>query len=98
NHSKFNELNRWYEVFLSGSKVGHAHSTMILEEKEVVAESTFHMSIKRAGISINITSTERTRETLDGEIISFSGEMKMAGVPIVKKGWIEGNEIIIKSS
>jgi hypothetical protein len=96
NHSKFNELDRWYEVFLSGSKVGHAHSTMILEEKEVVAESTFHMSIKRAGISINITSTERTRETLDGEIISFSGEMKMAGVPIVKKGWIEGNEIVIK--
>ena len=22
NHSKFNELDRWYEVFLSGSKVG----------------------------------------------------------------------------
>jgi hypothetical protein len=96
NHSKFNELNRWYEVFLSGSKVGHAHSTMILSDNEVVAESTFHMSIKRAGISINITSTERTRETLAGEIISFSGEMKMAGVPIVKNGWIEGNEIIIK--
>ena len=96
NHSKFNKLDRWYEVFLSGSKVGHAHSTMILKDNEVVAESTFHMSIKRAGISINITSTERTRETLAGEIISFSGEMKMAGVPIVKNGWIEGNEIIIK--
>ncbi len=92
---KFKELDRWYEVFLNDSKVGYAHSIMKLENNVVLSESIFNMSINRGGISINITSSERTEETLAGEIKSFSGEIKMAGVPIVKKGWIEGNEIVV---
>ena len=92
----FKELDRWYEVFLHDSKVGHAHSTMKLEGKDVVSQSVFNMNINRAGISITLSATEKTRESRSGKIKSFSGEMKMAGVPVIKKGWIEGQEIIVK--
>jgi len=94
--SSFKELDRWYEVFLSGSKVGHAHCTMKLEGEDVVSQSIFNMKMNRAGISITMSALEKTRETRAGKIKSFSGEIKMAGVPIIKKGWIEGQEIIVK--
>lgn len=94
--NEFNELDRWYEVFLGESKVGYAHSTMKLEKGEVISQSTFIMSIKRAGVSIKIQSTEKTKESISGQILSFSGEMKMAGVPINKKGWVEGSEIVVQ--
>lgn len=93
---EFKELDRWYEVFLNGSKIGRAHSTVKLIENEVVSESSFSMAIKRAGISVEMKARERTRESLAGEIKSFSGEINMAGVPIIKRGWIEGNEIVVK--
>ena len=54
------------------------------------------MSVMRAGALIEIKSMESTRESLSGEIISFSGKMEMAGVPIIKNGRVEGNEIIVK--
>lgn len=94
--NEFNELDRWYEVFLGESKVGYAHSTMKLEKGEVISQSTFIISIKRAGVSIKIQSTEKTKESISGQILSFSGEMKMAGVPINKKGWVEGSEIVVQ--
>lgn len=96
NKTSFKDLDRWYEVFLAGSKVGYSHSTMKLEKNEVISKSNFVMSVMRAGALIEIKSMESTRESLSGEIISFSGKMEMAGVPIIKNGRVEGNEIIVK--
>ena len=96
NKNSFKELDRWYEVFLGESKVGYSHSTMKLEKGEVISKSTFVMSVRRAGVLIEIKSMESTREMLSGEIISFSGKMEMAGVPVTKNGWVQGNEIVIK--
>jgi hypothetical protein len=69
---------------------------MKLEKGEVISMSTFVMSVRRAGVLIEIRSMESTREMLSGEIISFSGKMEMAGVPVTKNGWVQGNEIVIK--
>jgi hypothetical protein len=96
NQSSFKELDRWYEVFLGGSKVGYSHSTMKLVKGVVKSKSIFVMSVRRAGVVIQIKSMESTVELLSGEIISFSGEMEMAGVPITKNGRVQGNEIVIK--
>ena len=82
-------MDRWYEVYLGESKVGFAHSTMKLVEGEVRSESIFEMRIKRAGQVIEMKVAERTSESPDGKIIGFSGETLMAGIPILKKGWVE---------
>jgi hypothetical protein len=91
----FKELDRWYEVSLGNSKVGYAHSLMRMKDNKVYAESVFNLSIKRAGIPIEVTSIQKTEESIDGEILSFSGELKMAGVPVIIKGRTDGNEIIV---
>ena len=44
--NEFKELDRWYEVFLSGSKEGHAHCTMKLKGEDVVSQSIFNMKMK----------------------------------------------------
>jgi len=89
-------MDRWYEVYLGKSKVGFAHSTMKLLNGEVLSESTFEMKIKRAGQVIEMKVSERTRETIGGAILGFSGEMLMAGIPIIKEGWVEKGEIVVK--
>jgi hypothetical protein len=93
---EFRPLDRWYEVYLSKSKVGFAHSTMKLKDGEVRSESIFEIKIKRAGQVIEMKISERTRETIGGEILGFSGEMLMAGIPITKEGWVENGEIVVK--
>lgn len=92
----FRPMDRWYEVYLGESKVGFAHSTMKLKNAEVVSESIFEMKIKRAGQVIGMKASERTRETIEGAILGFSGEVLMAGIPITKKGWVEEGEIVVK--
>ena len=89
------ELDRWYEVSLGESKVGYAHSLMRMKDNKVYSESVFNLSIKRVGIPIKVSSIEKTVESIDGEILTFSGELKMAGVPVIKKGRVEGDEIIV---
>ena len=81
---------------MADQKVGHSHSTMKLVKDEVVSKSTFTMSINRAGTEIEIKTEETTRETIHGDIVKFPGEMLMGGVPIVKSGKIEDNEILVR--
>lgn len=92
----FRELDRWYEVFMAGSKVGYSHSTMKLEKDEVVSKSISTISVNRAGTTIEIKSVETTRETILGDIISFSSEILMGGVPIMKKGYVDGDKIVVR--
>ena len=94
--AEFRPMDRWYEVYLGESKVGFAHSTMKLVEGEVRSESIFEMRIKRAGQVIEMKVAERTSESPDGKIIGFSGETLMAGIPILKKGWVENGEIVVR--
>ena len=37
---------------------------------------------------------ERTREAIDGKILKFWEKTLMAGIPITKRGWVEGDEIV----
>ena len=68
---EFGPTDRWYEVFLGNSKVGFAHSTMKLKNGEVLSESIFEMKIKRAGQVIEMKVVERTRETIEGQMLAF---------------------------
>ena len=77
-------------------KVGYAHSIMRMKDNKVYSESVFNLSIKRAGIPIKVSSIEKTVESIDGEILTFSGELKMAGVPVIKNGRVDGDEIIVQ--
>ncbi|MAL86718.1 MAG: hypothetical protein CMI23_10240 [Opitutae bacterium] len=96
NKTQFKELDRWFDIYLKDSKVGYAHSTMKFFKDTVVSESVFNVTFNRNGSPVRMNSCEKTEESKNGTIISFSSLSEMGGVPILKSGRIKDNQIIIK--
>lgn len=97
--SDFTPVDRWYEVYLGGSKVGYVSDMMQKDGDVIKSRNEFVMQIKRAGQSIEITVEQETREELSGELIDFSSETKMAGIPMLKRvGWKGRNWSFMKNN
>ena len=94
-NAEFTPVDRWYEVYLGGAKVGYVSDIMQKEGEVIKSRNEFVMQIKRAGQSIEITVEHETEEKLSGELINFSSETKMAGIPMLKKGRVEGKELVV---
>ena len=94
-NAQFTPVDRWYEVYLGSAKVGYVSDIMQKEGDVIKSRNEFVMLIKRAGQSIEITVEQETLEKESGELIDFSSETKMAGIPMLKKGRVEGRELIV---
>ena len=92
----FSPVDRWYEVYLGEAKVGYAHDRMVLQRDRVISQNEFVMKLNRAGQTLEVRSTQQTIEKPNGELVEFSTEMKMAGIPITKRGRVEGEELVIR--
>ena len=93
--TEFIPLDRWYEVYLDGGKVGYFQDKMEKDGDVIKSWNEFVMQIKRAGQSIEITVVQETKEKISGELIEFSSETKMAGIPMLKKGRVKGKELVV---
>ena len=93
--TEFTPVDRWYEVFLADAKVGYFQDKMQKDGEVINSRNEFVMQIKRAGQSIEITVEQETKEKISGELIEFSTETKMAGIPMLKKGRVEGKELVV---
>ena len=82
--TEFTPVNRWYEVYLSGAKVGYFQDEMQKDGDVIKSRNEFVMQIKRAGQIIEITVEQETTEKISGELIDFFSETKMAGIPMLK--------------
>ena len=94
-NAEFKPVDRWYEVYLGDAKVGYVSDIMQKDGDVIKSRNEFVMQIKRAGQSIEITVEQETKEKLSGELIEFSSETKMAGIPLLKKGRVDGKELIV---
>ena len=94
-NTEFTPVDRWYEVYLGGGKVGYVSDIMQKDGDVIKSRNEFVMQIKRAGQSIEITVEQETKEKISGELIEFSSETKMAGIPMLKKGRVEGKELVV---
>ena len=71
-NAEFTPVDRWYEVYLGGAKVGYVSDIMQKDGDVIKSRNEFVMQIKRAGQSIEITVEQETKEKLSGELIDFS--------------------------
>ena len=92
---RFTPIDRWYEVYLGDAKVGYVSDTMQKDGDIIKSRNEFVMQIKRGDVGIEITVEQETKEEIGGELISFTSETKMAGMPMLKKGRVEGNELVV---
>ena len=93
--TEFTAVDRWYEVYLAGGKVGYVSDKMQKDGNVIKSRNEFVMQIRRAEQSIEITVEQETKEKISGELIEFSTETKMAGIPMLKKGRVEGKELVV---
>lgn len=94
-NAEFTPVDRWYEVYLGNTKVGYVSDIMQKEGDVIKSRNEFVMLIKRAGQTVEITVEQETKEKLSGELIDFTSETKMAGIPMLKKGRVEGKELVV---
>ena len=94
-NAEFTPVDRWYEVYLGNTKVGYVSDIMQKEGDVIKSRNEFVMLIKRAGQTVEITVEQETKEKLSGELIDFNSETKMAGIPMLKKGRVEGKELVV---
>lgn len=91
----FSPFDVWYEVYLGEAKVGYAHLLMYQDGDRVKSENEFVMQMSRAGQGIEVSVEQETLEKMNGQLIEFSTTINMAGIPVVKKGWVEGRSLVV---
>ena len=85
----------WMEVRMFDAKVGYAHTTFERHGSEVRLRTHTYMKIKRAGTEVIMESHENSRETIDGQILGFSGVVNMGAQPIRKEGVVKGGKVVV---
>jgi hypothetical protein len=91
----FQPHDLWYEVYLGDMKAGYAQDRIYRDGDVVKSRNEMVMQIKRVGQVVEIKAVQTVVEKLSGELVSFSTETKMAGIPMIKKGKVEGNELVV---
>ena len=92
---RFTPIDRWYEVYLGDAKVGYVSDNMQKDGDIIKSRNELVMQIKRGDVEIEITVEQVTKEKVSGELIDFASETKMAGMPMLKKGRVEGKELVV---
>jgi len=69
----------WQVVLFDGLKAGHALSEREEWSDRVRTRESMTLQLKRAGVSIDMSSMEESIEAIDGTALAFSAEMTMSG-------------------
>ena len=99
-----NETNEsWQVIHLSGQRIGYGR--VVIREVKRGPDTVFttdteeHVSIRRFGQQLRIQSKTHTEETEDGQLLSFSFEMKNPPAQTTKSsGRVEGRHLIVEST
>ncbi len=76
------ETDRWYELWIDGSRAGWSHEVVTREGDTIVTRSSMRMEIGRADQAVEISMKSEFIETLSGEPIEVRIEQRMGPTPI----------------
>ncbi len=90
-------LEEWMEIYLSGSKVGYAHYSLVRKGDDIHSMMQMRMQFNRGPITLKLETDQGTVESIDGEPKKFTMRTTMAGIPVVKEGVIAGGKVSIST-
>lgn len=85
----------WYDVLLTGKKIGYMHINRQVQGNEVHTTNTMMMSINRMGSGLTMTVIDKHHETKAGKALGFVNQMNMGGQTIITRGEIDGGTLTI---
>jgi len=93
----------WQVIHLSGQRIGYGRVVMRKVERGrdtvYTTDTEEHVSIRRFGQQLRIQSKTHTEETANGQLLSYSFEMKNPPAQTTKSsGRVEGKNLIIEST
>ena len=93
----------WQVIHLAGQRIGYGRVVMqqVKRGRNTVytTDTEEHVSIRRFGQQLRIQSKTHTEETADGQLLSYSFEMKNPPAQTTKSsGRVEGTNLIIEST
>lgn len=88
----------WMKVLIDGRKIGHLVQTREVSGDRVTTTERMEAAIDRAGISIAMTTEERSVETRDGRPLSFVSKAGLSGVTTLTEGEIAGDTLRVKTT
>ncbi len=90
--------DEWAEIYLTGHKVGYAHTTMARAGDTISTSTDFHLVMGRDEQPIKIGMTQYTTETLAGAPLTFGSEMDMSVMKSGTKGKVTDGKVTIVTS
>lgn len=93
----------WQVIHLAGQRIGYGRvvTRQVERGRDTVytTDTEEHVSIRRFGQQLRIQSKTHTEETTDGQLLSYSFEMKNPPAQTTKSsGRVEGTNLIIEST
>lgn len=71
---------QWFSVQLDGRKIGSFQTERIERDGQVRTTQTLQITLERAGIAIDLRSSESATETRDGKPLAFAARSLLSGV------------------
>jgi len=90
--------DEWAEIYMTGAKVGYAHTTMNRDGEFITTGSTFHMVLGRAEQPVKIGMVQNSTETLAGVPVTFGSEMDVSVMKSATKGTVKDGKVTIVTS
>ncbi len=90
--------DEWAEIYMTGGKIGYAHTTMNRDGELITTGSTFHMVLGRAEQPVKIGMVQHGTETLAGVPVTFGTEMDMSMMKSATKGTVKDGKVTIVTS
>lgn len=90
-------LEEWMEIYLSGSKVGYAHYSLVRKGDDIHSMMQTRMQFGRGPITLKLETDQGTVESIDGQPKKFTMRTTMAGIPVVTEGEITDGKISIST-
>lgn len=92
------DTDRWYEIWMAGSRSGWTHETVTTEDDRITTRSEMEMSVGRADQAVTIRTTSVFVESVKGEPIEVTITQKLGDAPIEAKYVFRDSDVLVTSS
>ncbi len=90
--------DRWYEIWISGSRAGWLHETTTTEGDRVTTRSEMRMAIGRADTALEISTKTEFVETVRGEPLEMRVEQRFGPAPVASTYEFREDDVLVRTS
>ena len=92
----------WDVYYMQGARVGYGRTRVFRKTEDgkprVRIEGTLHLAVMRLGQPMQSDMTLQATETPEGELLEFRSEIALGSTPMVTRGRVVGERLVLETS